>query len=181
MRAQGQAWENQAGGGFAWSLTGGALCPGCPHLEGWPSTSPLNPAPLFQAALGHLPATHPLRVSVKSPSPPPSCRPSKVGTPLEPGLHILWVHAALPTHCGPESLLFPWWWESHSPITEGSVRSHPAQGKEALVGLQTVPLGSWLTGWGTSSLGRCCVGSRMEERPQHCTQFLGGETHPQLE
>ena len=158
------------------------LCvPGALIWRGGQAHLPSTQLPLFQAAPGRLPATHPLRVSVKSPSPPPSYRPRKVGTPVKPGLHILWVHAASPTHCGAESLLFSWWWESHSPITESSVRSHPAQGKEALVGLQTVPLGLWLTGWGTSSLGTCCVGSRMEERPQHCIQFLGGETHPQLE
>ena len=67
--AWGQAWEHQAeesrGG-----LTGGALCPGCPHPEGWPSRSLLNPALSHPAALGCLPVTQSSRISLESPSSP---------------------------------------------------------------------------------------------------------------
>ena len=52
---------------------------------------------------------HPLRVSAKSPALTPSCRPSKRGTPLEPGLRVPWVLLALDTHCEAEALLFLWW------------------------------------------------------------------------
>lgn len=51
-------------------LTGGALCPGCPHPEGWPSRSLLNPALSHPAAPGCLPVTQSSRISPESPSSP---------------------------------------------------------------------------------------------------------------
>ena len=92
-----------------WSLTGEALCPRCPHPEGHPGASPLNPAPSHPGGAWLPPKSFSLRVSAKSPTLTPSCGPSKVGTLLEPGLHVPRVLLALDTHCEAEALLFLWW------------------------------------------------------------------------
>lgn len=50
-------------------LTGGALCPGCPYLEGWPSRSLFTRVP-SHAGFTWPPSSHSLRVLAKSPSAP---------------------------------------------------------------------------------------------------------------
>lgn len=70
---------------------------------------PLTLLSLIQAAFGHPPVIHSLGVSARSPSPPTPADTSKVGSPLEPGLHIAWGHSALATYFGAEGLLFMWW------------------------------------------------------------------------
>ena len=97
------------------SLTGEALCPRCPHAEG-PSSGGaaqrVSPQPSSLSSGQRLAASqvvHLLRVSAKTPALTPSCRPSKVGTLLEPGLHVPRVLLALDTHCEAEAFLFLWW------------------------------------------------------------------------
>ena len=99
-RAQGQAWENQAGGGFAWSLTDGALCPGCPHLEGWPSTSPLNPAPSLPGRTWPPSSHSPLEGLCQEPLPTPLLQTQEGGHPCE---------TRAPHSVGPRSLAHSLW------------------------------------------------------------------------
>lgn len=84
-------------------LTGGALCPGCPHPEGWPGRSPLNPAPSHPAALGCLPGTRSCRICAESPSASCSRRCSTMRTPHSPE-----GPSALTTRSEAEGLWFLW-------------------------------------------------------------------------
>lgn len=145
-------------------LTGGVLCPWCPHPEGQSSRSLLHRASSYPGCTW-LPSSHLLLEGLcQGLLFPYSCRHSTVGSLLEPGLHIPCDRSALAPHCGLRTfclcggggLTFRSQKVLHAPaLPEGRkpwwVRHLP---------------GLWHTRWGTSGMGRCHVASRMWERPQ---------------